>query len=453
MHIFIFSALFFEGKHKMSIDEFEALAYQVSAKLTALEIRKSDENIIRQWMIDMIISSRKNNGNFAIWISMFTALLEIVGSVGDDKFLKIVIAIICSNNDSCADRSLMTVNQLYTAHEMYKCDSMMSERENHSSNVELLKIFLGAMRVTALQSAIATAINSLRDTAESVEIFLYYEIKLKDVLGLVTFAKTMWYESCGNRLDIAKLAKTTMDTYLDFAANHELSNKFLDEMGIEESMCSERAFCFELLESINDHQFDNDDHVKIMNDGIMKIHDDLMRSIKKKSLLRLLQKCPEFANPDFERRISQQDENLLTRFVFVSERVARFARGATTFTRNALAQNPGSTPMTSTPIFNIDDDRVSSMGVNNVNSNGASNVNSNGASNGASNVNNVDNDGSVDNIDNTAELLLPRQQISLSTIYTLFFTMSGWIVVACIFYVQFQQSAYILPECYNSQIQ
>lgn len=125
------------------------------------------------------------------------ALDLLQGALNNAEFKYLFMAHLRSNDDGCEDRAAMSLNELYTGWKMTSLDkdAPLSDK---------LKVLISGAKTNALRALIAKAIsNHGKETQhieqESVEIFLFYEITLKDQLGLLSAMETMSYARIGKR--------------------------------------------------------------------------------------------------------------------------------------------------------------------------------------------------------------------------------------------------------------
>ena len=95
-----------------------------------------------------------------------------------------------ANNVHCDDRAAMSMNELYTLW-------LLSCPQETRSRKETLSILLGAGRTLALRENLTKHLAN--SGSESVESYLYYEITLREELGLITCCTRMHYSIMGSR--------------------------------------------------------------------------------------------------------------------------------------------------------------------------------------------------------------------------------------------------------------
>ena len=119
----------------------------------------------------------------------------------DSKFREWLLGQINGNLECCSSRTKMGFNEIYTKWKLVTAVDL--------PRMEKKKLVKAAARTFALRSAIARRVNSL----ESVEVYLYYESKLKDTLGLLTVCTESVYSSIGKQLNVCALLDETLNTW------------------------------------------------------------------------------------------------------------------------------------------------------------------------------------------------------------------------------------------------
>lgn len=134
----------------------------------------------------------------------------------DYAFQDLLAAQIESNLECCEDRAAMCLNEIYT---MFKL-AQLNESESLDKR---LKIMCSGAKTLALRAAIAKRIDKHQKEiksieSESAEIYLYYEIKLKETLDLLSMINSMTYDIVGKRdwISESSLIEETKNTYLNY---------------------------------------------------------------------------------------------------------------------------------------------------------------------------------------------------------------------------------------------
>jgi Leucine-rich repeat (LRR) protein len=120
---------------------------------------------------------------------------NILNSVLDETFRELFITQITINNTDCEDRASMALNELYVSW-VILCGL------EHQSLSEKLKILMQAARTLSLREKLSEILDKNKarhDLKESVEIYLYYEIKLTNELDLLTAVRSIRYSAIGQR--------------------------------------------------------------------------------------------------------------------------------------------------------------------------------------------------------------------------------------------------------------
>ena len=110
-----------------------------------------------------------------------------------------------NNLEACEDRGSMAFNEIYTAWVLHTMPVNAPLREK-------LELLTGVAKTLALRKELAKLIGN---EAESVEIYLYYEIQMKKRLQLVTAIEQMAHSTIGRRDNINEneLAQAVQEGY------------------------------------------------------------------------------------------------------------------------------------------------------------------------------------------------------------------------------------------------
>ena len=161
---------------------------------------------LKEWLYRLSFTndfSRKQHDLAKKACDMLTALTDL-------DYREQFLAIVESNNERCRDRSAMTFIILHALYLVHTLDP-----------TEAMQQLVGIAKTLALINALTESIecyevqNQYR-LDESVETYLYYIIKLKDKLSLVTPIEHMQYETIGRRswIDEGALCKAVNENYL-----------------------------------------------------------------------------------------------------------------------------------------------------------------------------------------------------------------------------------------------
>ena len=136
---------------------------------------------------------------------------SMLESLQDLEFKKLFFVQVEVNLEGCHDHASMALNEIYTAWILYFIKFKPMD--------EQIRILIGIAKTTELRNALSiqsiekegVALNKI---SENVEIFLYYEIRLKKVLGLVTAITKMGYPAMGNKgYDEEEIKKFVLENY------------------------------------------------------------------------------------------------------------------------------------------------------------------------------------------------------------------------------------------------
>ena len=149
--------------------------------------------------------------------SLAETVCQILNSVANDEaFRELFFVQINVNNERCGDRAGMALNEIYTVWKFSQLPSEASVRD------KLEIMHRGAMTL-ALRAAIASRIDQHQKQTNTIEleaaqIYLYYEVSLKEELNLLSAIETMLYEEIGKRdwIDRASLIDEVNKNYFGF---------------------------------------------------------------------------------------------------------------------------------------------------------------------------------------------------------------------------------------------
>ena len=156
---------------------------------------------------------------------------DLAYSVLDDspQFKDAFFAKIAENLERCDDRASMLLNMIYTDFRMYITDP-------NDTNKEKFALLVGIAKTLALRKALESMIANYERTngilGESVEIFLYYETRLKDRLKLVTAIENMHYAEMGrapNVVDETQLVAAVEESFSRILASLDGLDKILEK--------------------------------------------------------------------------------------------------------------------------------------------------------------------------------------------------------------------------------
>lgn len=138
--------------------------------------------------------------------SLAKTVWEILGGLENTEFKELFFSQAEANNECCQDRAAMSLNEIYTSW-LLLCKSP-----------ENLKVLHGVAKTLRLRKELQMLIQkNMPHERESVEIFLYYETHLREVLQLETAIKNMAYDALGKRswIDQKALIKEVQSNYYE----------------------------------------------------------------------------------------------------------------------------------------------------------------------------------------------------------------------------------------------
>ena len=148
--------------------------------------------------------------------SLCETACRILCTVLEDRtFRDTFFAQVSGNLEGCGDRAAMSFNEIYTAWRLATLPRAATIRRK-------LAILTGIAKTNTLRSCLQQSIDrheietGMREQ-ENVEIYLYYENRLREELSLVSAIQDMLYAPTGQRewIDIRDLTRQVMEFYLD----------------------------------------------------------------------------------------------------------------------------------------------------------------------------------------------------------------------------------------------
>lgn len=170
----------------------------------------------------------------------------------------------------CEDRTAMSLNIVYTIWKIHSLPSNVPKEEK-------LKLLIGVSKTLALRGALAPFVG---EEKEGVEIYLYYEISLRESLGLVTAIQRMSYASIGkrNHISVEDLRRVVISTYLDHLVDlPSFKDLFQKEPAYQEFAKLDEGFQ-KKLERVS---VENEGRYVIVSSAINKQREDAYRRIAK----------------------------------------------------------------------------------------------------------------------------------------------------------------------------
>lgn len=178
---------------------------------------------LNEWLVRL-----ENTKDFANSQSLLAkTVITILDDLKNPEFKEIFFDQAEANNTCCADRTAMSLNEIYTSWRIL-CNSQQED----------LKIMVGVARTLRLRRTIDTLIAKFererkrenpeyKGEAESVEIFLNYETELREELQLESAIRSMKYDTIGKRdwIDRAALIHDVNENYYEELVNIPLFEK------------------------------------------------------------------------------------------------------------------------------------------------------------------------------------------------------------------------------------
>ncbi len=179
------------------------------------EARK--KRILYEWLTRL----EKANDFRTNQLELTKIVCNILKDLENDSFKELAFSQMAANNEDCQDRASMALNELYLSWALLSENSNLSEKKQ-------LEMIAKAGKTLALREAIAMQLAGRSDINESVETYLYYEIRLADSLGLLTCIKNMSYATFAKQLNEAELITYVAEHYLAKAASLPNLDKLLE---------------------------------------------------------------------------------------------------------------------------------------------------------------------------------------------------------------------------------
>ena len=191
------------------------LSAEIKTDLSSIEtFSEVERELIFNWLQKISITKDFSSTRMPY---LAKAICEIITYAHENQeFKKQFFSQLSVNNSGCQDRAAMNLNELYSTLMLLKLP------EDASLEGKLLALS-GTARAISLRKAIAKMISEMERSTqkgiqESVEVYLYYETKLRERLKLTTLFHTSNYgEMIGNRIwiDEEKLIQMVEEDYLE----------------------------------------------------------------------------------------------------------------------------------------------------------------------------------------------------------------------------------------------
>ena len=184
----------------------------------------------------------------------------------NEEFKNWFLGQIAINNTACGDRAAMAFIETYTYF-------LLHNLPEDSSIEDRLKVVRQCARTLLFMEVLSDSISKHEQLTknkerESVEIFLYYSIKLKERLGLVSAIESMFYGTIGKRdwINEKEIVKQVTDKYVDVMERldmlHHLALEDEEYENEEKEVKSRYDFHLETLDdnrtALTDQQYTNE---------------------------------------------------------------------------------------------------------------------------------------------------------------------------------------------------
>ena len=185
------------------------------------ELTENQKYSIHEWLIRLERAPEFSRAQGPL-AEKVCAILETLNTNSDFKvsfFNQIDV-----NLENCQDRAAMSFNEIYTYW-------LLCTMESNSDLKAKLIILAGLAKTFALRKELAKRIAEKGAVQESVEIYLFYESRLKDRLGLMTAIDHMSYAQIGERdwLSENSLVAAVNEHYMDELIDFPLVQKMMEE--------------------------------------------------------------------------------------------------------------------------------------------------------------------------------------------------------------------------------
>ena len=167
-------------------------AIDIPTVLGQLDVKQKKD--LNEWLLRLERTKDFANNHAAL----AKIVCDMLVTVGENKtFRELFFVQVAFNNKRCEDRSSMSLNEIYSSWKIHTLPPTATLQDK-------LTILTGVAKTLALRKALSKCISpkekeTHKDLRESVEIYLYYEISLKDTLNLITAIEGMSYAEIGRR--------------------------------------------------------------------------------------------------------------------------------------------------------------------------------------------------------------------------------------------------------------
>ena len=250
------------------------------------ELEERQRQDISEWLLRLERTEDFNSCHRKDLVEAACGILQSLNEI--PSFKEYFFAEVPVNNADCEDRAGMAFNEIYLAWRLATLPDNASEKEK-------LKLMTQAAKTLVFRKALGSLMAGRTDMAEGVQIYLYYEVKLKEAFDLLTAMKSMSYEYLGKRdwienslgtlkekvetqflnemLDFAPLEKMLKNDS-DFAAIWSKAEKEFNARleEIQSGMLDENALLTQMNQAAKDLKASNKALIKTTTEGKLRHH-------------------------------------------------------------------------------------------------------------------------------------------------------------------------------------
>lgn len=217
---------------------------------------------LHEWLV-RLERTRDFHSNQADLTDIVCSMLETLET--KEEFKELFFIQVNANLECCEDRAAMSLNEIYTS---WKIHTMPA----NAATEEKLELLIGVAKTEELRIAISQNLIG-KNESESVEIYLYYEQKLRDRLKLVTAIKNMRYATMGNRksIDETALIESVEEKYISSLNKYPAFEKLA--MNDPAYASAKRKIMNESQKNLEKIVQENEDHsgnLKILSEALQK---------------------------------------------------------------------------------------------------------------------------------------------------------------------------------------
>lgn len=176
-----------------------------------IEIPEDAKDCVDEWLRRLERSAEYLSNRH----EMAKIVCQMLTSLKERSFYEQFMEQIQANNEECSDRASMGLNEIYACWKIHHMDP-------ESSMADKIKILLSAAKTFALRQEIAKKIDAYekqsgRKEQEGVEIYLFYEVLLKERLGLLSAVNALSFSEIGERswIDPYELQESVQNNCLE----------------------------------------------------------------------------------------------------------------------------------------------------------------------------------------------------------------------------------------------